>query len=235
MGFCHKCGNNLKSGTVRCRQCGTYATSLEGVITSTSSGIDGYEVYQYLGIVHSVEMRLNGIVPTVEEGAAAVVSEIEKMKEQALVKIKESAENLGGNAIIGLRSEVSEYGEKGYMVNMEGTAVFALPLEMSMILGKLYVSEKEQKQVLEYESHVSTVLSNTETIANTNLGHMIIKYMMRFPEGDSAIHISKALSKSISQQELSNTLGEMVEKGILLKSDAGLYVLSESVRSVYQG
>ncbi len=225
MVICPKCKSNLKHGAVRCRQCGSYVTSLEGIITTTASTIEGYEVYEYLGLVHS-----EAILDKDGLDELTIISRIDEIKKQVLTTIQERALEIEANAIIGLNTSIAELKGK-CIINMDGTAVFTLPKELSPILEKIYLLENEQKAVEEHENMVSSMKEKTKSVTNSNISNLLIKYFLKYPEGDSVMHIVKTFSKGVTQQELMDTLNDMLTKNILYTDEGEIYKLSEEIRS----
>jgi uncharacterized protein YbjQ (UPF0145 family) len=105
------------------------------MVTTTTPGIDGYEITEYLGIVTGEAILganifkdlFAGIRDIVGGRSAAYEKELRQARALALAEMQAEAEQLGANAVVGvdLDYETIQSGEVGnmLMVTASGTAV----------------------------------------------------------------------------------------------------------------
>ena len=103
------------------------------MIVTTTNGVDGRPVQQYLGIVtgevilgaNLVRDLFAGIRDIVGGRSAAYEEVLQNGREQALAEMRERAARLGGNAVIGVDLDYEVLGSNGsmLMVSATGTAV----------------------------------------------------------------------------------------------------------------
>jgi uncharacterized protein YbjQ (UPF0145 family) len=109
----------------------------QDVIVVTTPTIPGYKIKKVLGVVTGISPRTRGAFGKFIAGIQAVfggevsafTSELEKAKNEALIRIKEKARELGANAIIGLDMETSDIFQGVVVISATGTAVIAEPEE----------------------------------------------------------------------------------------------------------
>jgi uncharacterized protein YbjQ (UPF0145 family) len=105
-----------------------------GFITTTTDGIDGRRIKQYLGIVRGVTVRQPTIGQSMKASLKGIVggrmspfiSMCETARQAAYEMLVEQAVALGANAVVGLRYDSSAFGESddvGTEVVCYGTAV----------------------------------------------------------------------------------------------------------------
>jgi uncharacterized protein YbjQ (UPF0145 family) len=103
------------------------------MITTTTHGVDGRPVRQYLGIVTGEAILganlfkdlFAGIRDLVGGRSAAYEKELQRAREIALGEMQEHARNLGADAVIGVDLDYEVIGQSGsmLMVSASGTAV----------------------------------------------------------------------------------------------------------------
>jgi uncharacterized protein YbjQ (UPF0145 family) len=105
------------------------------MLTTTTPTIEGYEIIEYLGLVTGEAILganlfkdlFAGIRDIVGGRAAAYEQELRRARELALQEMTAQAEQLGGNAVVGvdLDYETIQMGQGGgmLMVTVAGTAV----------------------------------------------------------------------------------------------------------------
>lgn len=103
------------------------------MIISTTGSIEGKKIIKYLGIVSgNVVTGINvykdifaKIADVLGGRSRAYEKELKKAREIALQSMKEEAQKLGANAIVGVNFDCEVVGEKGSMllVTATGTAV----------------------------------------------------------------------------------------------------------------
>jgi uncharacterized protein YbjQ (UPF0145 family) len=105
------------------------------MLTTTTPGIDGYEITEYLGIVAGEAILganifkdlFAGIRDIVGGRSAAYEKELRQARELALAEMQAEAEQLGANAVVAvdLDYETIQSGQGGnmLMVTASGTAV----------------------------------------------------------------------------------------------------------------
>ncbi|MDP3800124.1 MAG: heavy metal-binding domain-containing protein [bacterium] len=100
---------------------------------STTPNIEGKKITQYLGVVTGEAIMganifkdlFAGIRDIVGGRSATYEKELQKAKELALQDIKNKAEQLGANAVVGIDLDYETMGANGgmLMVSVSGTAV----------------------------------------------------------------------------------------------------------------
>jgi uncharacterized protein YbjQ (UPF0145 family) len=99
--------------------------------TTTAFEIKGYDIVRNLGVVRGILVRSRSIfgsigagLQTIIGGNITILSELcEKTREEAFDTMTKQAENLGANAIIGIRYESTEIFQGVTEVLCYGTAV----------------------------------------------------------------------------------------------------------------
>jgi len=100
-------------------------------MTTTAFTIDGYKTVKTLGIVRGITVRsrsifgtIGGSLQTLLGGNITLFSDLcEKAREEALHMLMNHADNLGANAIIGIRYDGNEILQGTTEVLCYGTAV----------------------------------------------------------------------------------------------------------------
>jgi uncharacterized protein YbjQ (UPF0145 family) len=100
-------------------------------MTTTSFEVAGYKTVKTLGLVRGLTVRSRSIVGNIGAGLQSLfggnITIFEKLceetREQALNKMMEHAEQLGANAVIGVRYDATEIMERISEVLCYGTAV----------------------------------------------------------------------------------------------------------------
>lgn len=101
------------------------------VIVTTSNGVDGYTVTQYLGVVRGIVVRSTGIGAGFIGGLKALgggnikeyTDVCEAARHEAYVSMVEHAEQMGAHAIVGMRYDATEFTQGVTEVLAYGTAV----------------------------------------------------------------------------------------------------------------
>ena len=103
------------------------------MIQSTTPNIDGKSISQYHGVVTGEAILganifkdfFAGIRDIVGGRSAAYESELRKAREIAFKELTEAAQELGGNAVVGIDIDYETVGANGamLMVSVSGTAV----------------------------------------------------------------------------------------------------------------
>jgi uncharacterized protein YbjQ (UPF0145 family) len=104
-------------------------------MTTTTFTLDGYQIVRSLGVVRGITVRsrsilgtLGGSLQTILGGNITLFTELcEKTREEAFDLMLSHAENLGANAVIGVRYEGSEVMQGVTEVLCYGTAVEVAP------------------------------------------------------------------------------------------------------------
>jgi uncharacterized protein YbjQ (UPF0145 family) len=103
------------------------------MVVTTTFTVEGYRVKEYKGVVRGIVVR----APTITQGILGGVKSIiggnigsyaemcEQARQQAYDKLIEHAASMGANAVLGLRYDASEVGEKSSATEVlcYGTAV----------------------------------------------------------------------------------------------------------------
>jgi uncharacterized protein YbjQ (UPF0145 family) len=103
------------------------------MLISTTEELQGYEITEYLGLVHgeivSGSNILRDVMATVTDfvggRSAAYEEELKNSREHALQEIRDRAQRLGADAIVGMQLDFEVIGNRGamIMVTAVGTAV----------------------------------------------------------------------------------------------------------------
>jgi uncharacterized protein YbjQ (UPF0145 family) len=88
--------------------------------TTTTFSIDGYRITQYKGLVRGIVVRsptisqgiLGGLKAIIGGQIGAYAEMCEQARQQAYDRLVEHAQQLGANAIVGVRYESSEVGSR---------------------------------------------------------------------------------------------------------------------------
>jgi uncharacterized protein YbjQ (UPF0145 family) len=88
--------------------------------TTTTFSIDGYRITQYKGLVRGIVVRaptisqgiLGGLKAIIGGQIGAYAEMCEQARQQAYDRLVEHAQQLGANAVVGLRYESSEVGSR---------------------------------------------------------------------------------------------------------------------------
>ena len=148
MSFCPKCGKQTADDAVFCPSCGygLRSTSTVGstptltdILAVTTPVVPGYKVVKVLGIIHGMTARTRGIGGKIVGGLQSLVggevtaftSELEKAKDEALTRLKSSAQKIGANGVIGVDFETTEVFNTVVLVSVHGTAVILEKEELS--------------------------------------------------------------------------------------------------------
>jgi len=98
---------------------------------TTSFGFDGYHIVRHLGIVRGITVRSRSVVgnmvgglQTIFGGNISIYTELcEQAREEAYQLMAQHAQQMGANAIIGMRYDANEVMEGVTEVLAYGTAV----------------------------------------------------------------------------------------------------------------
>ena len=104
-------------------------------MTSTSFELDGYQIARTLGVVRGIIVRSRSIFGTIGAGLQTLVGGnislltdlCEKTRNDSFNLMLQHAEQLGANAVIGIRYDATEVMQGVTEVLAYGTAVFAQP------------------------------------------------------------------------------------------------------------
>ena len=103
------------------------------MLISTTEELQGFEITEYLGLVHGEVVSganiLRDVMATVTDfvggRSAAYEDELQNSREHALQELSDRAQRLGADAIVGLQLDFEVIGSRGamIMVTAVGTAV----------------------------------------------------------------------------------------------------------------
>jgi uncharacterized protein YbjQ (UPF0145 family) len=104
-------------------------------MTSTTFDIPGTRIVRQLGVVRGVTVRSRGIIGQFAASLRTIaggkiheyINLCEQTRSEAFDLMLQHAEQLGANAIIGVRYDATELGENMTEVLAYGTAVFVQP------------------------------------------------------------------------------------------------------------
>ena len=137
MPFCSKCGAQMPEGTKFCTSCGvtvgSQSASTEFLVVTTPT-MPGYKVKRILGVVTGMTARTRGVGGKFVAGIQSMVGgevsaftyEIEKARVEAIQRMREQAQQMGANAVIGLDVESSDL-LSVIVISATGTAVIVEP------------------------------------------------------------------------------------------------------------
>ena len=105
-------------------------------MTTTAFTLDGYSVVQNLGVVRGITVRsrsifgtIGGSLQTLLGGNITLFTELcEKTRAEAFEMMVNHAEELGGNAVVGIRYDATELMQGVSEVLCYGTAVAMQPI-----------------------------------------------------------------------------------------------------------
>jgi len=109
--------------------------SLDAHLTTTAFTLDGYRIVQTLGVVRGITVRsrsvfgtLGGMLQTIRGGHISMFTRLcEAAREEAFNVLLVHAEELGANAVIGIRYDAGELMQGVTEVLCYGTAVVVEP------------------------------------------------------------------------------------------------------------
>ncbi|WP_128476841.1 YbjQ family protein [Halorussus pelagicus] len=101
------------------------------ITITTTDGLDGREVSEYLGVVSGEAVIGANVVSDIAAGIRDVVGgrsdsyekKIETGREEAIKDLRADAEELGADAVVGASFDYEEMAEGMLWVNLSGTAV----------------------------------------------------------------------------------------------------------------
>jgi uncharacterized protein YbjQ (UPF0145 family) len=141
MPYCTNCGAELAEDIKFCTNCGAPVGSqtpakvtIAGFPIVTTPTIPGYRVKKILGVVTGLTARTRGMGGKFVAGiqsmlggeVSAFTSEIEKARVEAIQRMKEQAQQMGANAVMGVDIESSDL-LSVIVISATGTAVVAEP------------------------------------------------------------------------------------------------------------
>jgi uncharacterized protein YbjQ (UPF0145 family) len=105
------------------------------ILTSTTPAVAGYRVVRHLGVVRGVTVRSRGLGGQLAAGLRALaggkiheyVELCEETRAEAFDLMVQHAQEMGANAIIGIRYDATEMAESMTEVLAYGTAVVVEP------------------------------------------------------------------------------------------------------------
>jgi uncharacterized protein YbjQ (UPF0145 family) len=108
---------------------------MEKSMTTTTFDLDGYKIGKHLGVVRGIVVRsrsvfgtIGGMLHTIIGGNITLFTELcEKTREEAFDMMVKHAEEVGANALIGIRYDATELMSGVTEVLCYGTAVVVVP------------------------------------------------------------------------------------------------------------
>ena len=105
------------------------------MLITTGNDLPGYDITRVLGECFGLTVRSRNIGSQLGAGLKSLVGgELRGMttmladgRNQAIARLTEEAQSLGGNAIIAMRFDTSEFGGTGTEICAYGTAVVVVP------------------------------------------------------------------------------------------------------------
>lgn len=98
------------------------------MILTTTNSVEDYKIIEYIGIVsgNAVNVQTMKMTFNMQKYYAAISESISEVREQAFVQLKENAEKLNANAVVGINVDVELTASNYVTVNITGTAVSIL-------------------------------------------------------------------------------------------------------------
>lgn len=98
------------------------------MILTTTNSIEGFKIADYLGIVTGVSINTETLTSGFSSSKyfKKVQDSVDVVKEKAFQTLKENAEALGANAVVGIKIEIELTTHNYPMVSITGTAVKVL-------------------------------------------------------------------------------------------------------------
>ncbi len=96
------------------------------MILTTTNSIEDYKILEYNGIVSgtAVNMQKMGMTFNMQKYYTGISESISEVKEQAFANLKENAEKMNANAVVGIQVDVELKSSEGLIaVVITGTAV----------------------------------------------------------------------------------------------------------------
>lgn len=101
------------------------------MLITTTPEVPGYRIKEVLGIVSGTTVRtrgfwgrfLAGLRASLGGKVGAVLKEVKKAQDEAIQNLIENAREMGADAVIGVRLEITEIFEGMVLINASGTAV----------------------------------------------------------------------------------------------------------------
>jgi uncharacterized protein YbjQ (UPF0145 family) len=104
-------------------------------LTSTTPELAGYRVVRHMGLARGITVRSRGLAGQLAAGLRSLaggkiheyVSLCEEARNEAFELMLQHAQELGANAVVGIRYDATELGENMTEVLVYGTAVIVEP------------------------------------------------------------------------------------------------------------
>lgn len=95
------------------------------MIITTTNSIDDYKILTYKGVVSGSAVKMPKMTWTfnMEKYYADFSESVSEVKENALIVLKENAEKLNANAVVGIKVDVELTTSNYILVTITGTAV----------------------------------------------------------------------------------------------------------------
>ena len=95
------------------------------MILTTTNSVEGKQIKEYLGIVTGVNMNYQkgAFTFNMKKYYEAIGNEVHKIKEQAFQQLKENAEELKANAVVGINVDLEITSTGTTTFSVTGTAV----------------------------------------------------------------------------------------------------------------
>lgn len=107
------------------------------MIITTGNDLPGYEIHEVLGEAFGLTVRTRHIGSQIGASLKSLVGgELRGMtqmlaegRQEAIARLRDEVTRMGGNAIIAMRFDTSEFAAMGTEICAYGTAVIAVPAE----------------------------------------------------------------------------------------------------------
>ena len=98
------------------------------MILTTTNSVEGYRILEYRGVVSGIAVNSQKMTMTfnMEKYYDGISESVSEIKEKAFEKLKENAEKLNANAVVGITVDVELTTSNYIIVTTTGTAVSIL-------------------------------------------------------------------------------------------------------------
>ncbi|WP_264547967.1 YbjQ family protein [Flavobacterium sp. N2820] len=95
------------------------------MILTTTNSIEGFSIAEYLGIVSGISVNMQKMKMTfnIQKYYAGISESISEVKEKAFQELKDNANKLNANAVVGINVDIELTTSNYVTVTITGTAV----------------------------------------------------------------------------------------------------------------
>lgn len=224
---CSSCRKELGNGAVRCRYCGAEQFPLNELIITSSNQIEGYDIYEYYETAYGETVVPNGLLGALTNGTFFTIAALEDGRKRSMQALETMARAAGANAVIGLTVDNSVLVGTGIMVSANGTPVYVVPKSQTRAydieLDRLRAEEIKHSEELAKAAEQRAKKIQEMEGELTATEQVIVNYILKRPEGVSAMSISSSIPRTISPADISEALTNLKERNIIVLSETGQY------------